>query len=65
MYDTGVLEMNTKERKQHDQQSRLLTHNKKLLEEIEIKDRIIQLLVVAGHLDKDRLEQATELAGGL
>jgi len=39
--------------------------SKHLLEEVEVKNRTIQLLVVAGHLDKEKLEQATELAGGL
>ncbi len=38
---------------------------KKLSSEISIKERTVQLLIVAGHLDKDRLEQATELAGGI
>lgn len=38
--------------------------NKILAEEIEIKNRTIQLLLIAGHLEKERLEQATELASG-
>ncbi len=38
--------------------------NKCLIEEIEVKNRTIQLLVVAEHLDKEKLAQATELAGG-
>lgn len=45
--------------------ARSQAQTKQLLEEVEIKNRVIQLLVVAGHLDKDRLEQATELAGGI
>ena len=40
-------------------------HNKKLIEEVEVKNRTVKLLVIAGHLDKDKLEQATELAGGI
>ncbi len=39
--------------------------SKRLIKEVEVKNRTIQLLVVAGHLDKEKLEQATELAGGL
>jgi len=37
--------------------------NKSLLEEVDVKNKAVQLLLTAGHLDKDRLEQATALAG--
>jgi len=43
---------------------RAMRSNKDLLDEIEIKNRTIKLLLVAGHLDKEKLTQATELAGG-
>jgi len=43
--------------------SRMQAQNKALLEEIEIKNKTIKLLLVSGHLDEERLRQATELAG--
>ena len=46
------------------QLSRLQMMNKSLLDEVEVKTKAIRILVVAGHLDKVKLEQATELAGG-
>lgn len=57
--------MNAKEQKAYDEKSRLQTHNKKLIEEVAINERVLRLLVIAGHLDQDRLDQATELAGGI
>jgi hypothetical protein len=45
--------------------NRLELHNKNLLEEIEVKNKAMQILIIAGHVDKERLEQATELAGGI
>ena len=38
---------------------------KKLLEEVEVKNNVVKLLLIVGALDKDKLEQATELAGGI
>lgn len=38
--------------------------NVRLVTEKNIKDRAIQLLLVAGHLEEKKLELATELAGG-
>ena len=46
------------------QLSRAQAQTKQLLEEVDVKSKTVQLLVIAGHVDKDRLEQATELAGG-
>ena len=44
---------------------RVASQNKALIEEINMKNKTIELLLVAGHLDKDKLEQATILAGGI
>ena len=43
----------------------LQKQSKFLQEEVNLKDKTIQLLIVAGYLDKEKLEQATELAGGV
>ncbi len=45
--------------------SRAEAQTKNLLDELVIKNRTIQLLIIAEHLDKDKLQQATELAGGI
>lgn len=38
---------------------------KNLLEEVQIKSRVIQILLASGELNKVKLELATELAGGI
>lgn len=43
--------------------SQIVTKN--LLEEVEVKNKVIRILLAAGALDKDQLEKATELAGGI
>lgn len=46
-----------------EQLRRAQAENKKLLEEVEGKNKVIAILLTAGLLDKDKLEQACELAG--
>lgn len=42
-----------------------MRQNEELIKELGIKDRTMAVLIAAGYLSKNKLEQAIEIAGGI